>query len=148
MPRAFQRYLWTNVAIIAGSFVAFGILFYSLSLALQGQVQKIIASRTTITQRSLDLENLNKLKADAAPAAELQKKLDALLPSQDGLIGFPQFLNGMARSHALVLTFNFDGTPVLPSPPVPGYVEWSASVQGGTRRISQIGATPPSAGGT
>lgn len=135
MQGHFQRYLWTNIGIILGSFLLFGVIFYLFSQFLDSKVAMVLANRTAIAQRSTDLESLNKLKTDTAAASELQKKIDALLPSQDSLISFPQFVNSTARNHSLSSTFNFDGSPTPPSPPVPGYVDFSISVEGDAANI-------------
>lgn len=130
MHEHFRPYLWMNTGIILGSFLIFGIIFYFFSQALDGKVARVLANRTAIAQRSTDLESLSKLKTDTAAATELQKKLDALLPLQDNLIGFPQFLNTLARNHSLSLTFNFDGAPNPGVPPAPGYVGFSITIEG------------------
>jgi hypothetical protein len=135
MHEHFQRYLWTNIAIILSSFVVFGLVFYFFSQSLESKVAEVLASRSAISQRSADLTSLNKLKAESAAAAEIQKDMDALLPSQDSLIGFPQFMNTSARNHSLSISFDFDGAPVAGVPPEPGHVNFSAVVEGDAANI-------------
>ena len=135
MHENFQRHLWINMGIILGSFLVFGAIFYFFSQALDAKVAQILINRTAIVQRSTDLETLNKLKTDTTTAAELQKKIDAILPPQDNLISFPQFLNTLARNHSLSSTFNFDGVPNPASPSAPGYVNFSVVVEGDAANI-------------
>lgn len=135
MHEHFRRYLWMNAGIILASFLVFGLIFFLFSRTLDKKVAQVLASRAVIAQRSMDLETLSKLKTDTATAAEFQKRIDALLPPQDSLIGFPQYLNTMARSHALSSVFNFDGVPNPAVPPAPGYVDFSVTVEGDAANI-------------
>ena len=135
MHEHFQRHLWINASIILGSFLIFGIIFYFFSQLLDNKVAQILVNRTAIVQRSTDLETLSKLKTDTAAAAELQKKIDAILPPQDNLISFPQFLNTLARNYSLSSTFNFNGVPNPASSPAPGYVNFSITVEGDAANI-------------
>lgn len=135
MHENFRRYFWTNISVILGSLLVFGAIFYFLSQSLGGKVAEILADRTAIAQRSTDLESLSKLKTDTAAAAEIQKKIDSLLPSQDNLIGFPQFVNNLARVHSLSSTFNFEGAPNPGTLKAPGYVSFSLIIEGEPRNI-------------
>lgn len=135
MHEHFRRYLLTNTGIILAIFLIFGAVFYIFSKSLDSKVVKVLANRTAIVQRSTDLETLSKLKTDTAAAAELEKKIDALLPVQDNLIGFPQFLNTLARSHSLSSVFNFDGVPNPAVLPMPGYVDFSVTIEGDAASI-------------
>lgn len=123
------------MAIILSSFVVFGLAFYFFSQSLEFKVSEVLANRSAISQRSTDLASLNKLKAESAAAAEIQKDMDALLPPQDSLIGFPQFINTAARNHSLSISFDFDGTPVTGVPPEPGHVNFTAVVEGDAANI-------------
>lgn len=135
MQEHFRRYVWTNTGIILGSFLIFGVIFYFFSQALNDKVVQILANRTAIAQRSTDLETLSKLKTDTAAAGELQKKIDAILPFQDNLISFPQFMNTLARNHSLSSTFNFDGVPNPGLSPTPGHVNFTIIVEGDSANI-------------
>ncbi|OGY98218.1 MAG: hypothetical protein A2855_02865 [Candidatus Liptonbacteria bacterium RIFCSPHIGHO2_01_FULL_57_28] len=131
----FRRFLLTNGAAIVGSFIVFIVIFYLFAQFLSGKVDQILANRVVIAQRASDLETLSKLKTDTAAAAEMQKKINALLPPQDNLITFPQFFNTLARNHSLAATFSFSGAPTPAAPPVPGYVDFSATVEGEAANI-------------
>ena len=135
MQGHFQRYLWTNIGIVVGSIAVFSVVFYFLSQALSDTAGRILADRAIIAQRTANLESLNDLKTNAATAAVIQKKIDPLLPTQDGLISFPQFMNNLGRTHSLNLIFNFDGAAVSPQPPTPGYVAFDATVEGSPDNI-------------
>lgn len=135
MHEHFRRCLWMNIGIILGSFLVFGIVFYFFSQALNSKVAQVLVNRAAIAQRSINLETLSGLKTDIAAAMEFQKKIDSLLPPQDNLISFPQFLNAMARSHSLSSTFNFDGVPNPALPPAPGYVDFSVAIEGDAANI-------------
>ena len=135
MDEHFRRHVLVNVGIILGSFVVFGAVFYFMTQALSAKTGQIIADRTAIGRRSADLEALASLKADAPRAAELQEKIDALLPNQDGVIGFPQFMNATARTHSLGLAFSFSGPPQPPAANSAGRVPFNASVDGSAENI-------------
>lgn len=135
MPGHFRRYLWINIGIIAASFAVFGLIFYFMSRTLAAKADQILADRAVIANRAADTENLSQLKNSAAAAEKFQEKIDALLPSRDGLIAFPQFLDNLARTHSLELTFAFTNLPVPPAPPTPGYVEFNAVLRGSPASI-------------
>lgn len=135
MPRNFRHYVLVNTGIILGSFIVFGVLFFFLSRGLAGQAAGILGARATIASRALEAETLAELQAGAEAAGDVQEKIDVLLPSQDGLIAFPQFLDNMARTHSLDLTFSFAGSPEPPSAASPGYVIFNATVVGSPENI-------------
>jgi hypothetical protein len=135
MPERFRKYVLVNTGIILGSFVLFGLIFYFMSQSLAAKADQILSDRAVIATRGADLENLSQLKANASAAETFQKKIDALLPAQDGLIGFSQFLNNMARTHSLGLVFNFTNPPVPPAAAAPGYVTFTAVVEGSAPNI-------------
>jgi len=135
MADRFKTSLWINGGIVLGSFALFGGIFYFLSLALDQQVHRIAADRTAVAQRFIDLENLNELKARSADAAEIQKKIDILLPVQDDLLGFRQAFTALARNRSLALTFDLDAVPVPPVGTEPGHVDFMASVEGDAANI-------------
>src|ERR1044072_7744301 len=138
MPQHFRRYLLINSGIILASFLVCGLLYYFAAQLLSGKKEQIVTDRTAITRRSLEQENLSQLKAGAAEAETLQNDLNALLPTQDGLIGFPQFMNTMARNHSLGLTFNFAAAPAAPGAGVAGTVSFFATLQGSADNIARF----------
>lgn len=136
MADNFRRHVLVNAGIIVGSFALFAGAFYFMSQSLSAKADQILDDRATIARRSVEIDSLVKLKADAVTVGGLQAKMDALLPSQDELIGFPKFINDTARSHSLSLTFDFQGTASEPGASSPGQVAFVAVTEGSVRNIA------------
>ncbi len=132
---AFRKSVFIGAGLIAASFAVFGVAAFFSAQWLAGVAGRTAADRTTAAERAYALGNLSALKQQAPQAAEYEKKIQTLLPIQDGLLGFPEFLEGAARTHNVDLGFSFGGTPVAPQGKDPGHVAFRASVQGDPANI-------------
>ena len=56
--------------------------------------------------------------------------MDKLLATQDGLIGFPAQIDGIARNNGVDLTFSFVGDPLAATASAVGYVGFKLSATG------------------
>lgn len=130
MGRHFRRELIISVAIIAGALVIFGAAFYFLAGDLQFQSKKIVDVRAAIASRVATLDSLATLKGGAAPAAGYEQAIDRILVTQDKLLDFPKWLDGLARAHKVGSSFSFQGDPVLPQGNTPGYYSFSLNISG------------------
>jgi outer membrane murein-binding lipoprotein Lpp len=126
----FRKELIISLAVIVGSFLVSGAALYFLSGDLQSQVQKIGTARALLTNRSAVLGSLAALKKDAAQAAVYKPAMDVVLVSQDQLLDFQKWLDGLAGVHRIGYNFSFQGDPVLPQSDAPGYYNFSLDING------------------
>lgn len=127
----FKKTLLIGSSLIGGSFALFLLAAYFMAGALASASQEIIGDRTTAAERTYAIENLAVLKQQAPQAEEAGSKITTLLPTQDGLLGFPEFMERTARVHNVGLAFSFSGPPVpAEGSKEPGYVPFQISVDG------------------
>jgi hypothetical protein len=131
----FRKRLLLNSGIIAGSFLAFWIAAHFLMGHIVALSEIIVAQRELAAERSYALDNLSTLKKQAPVAEKIQKSLDGLLPHEDGLLSFPEYMESVARVHALDFSFAFNGQPVAGQP---GYVVFNAGATGSAKNIEDF----------
>jgi hypothetical protein len=124
--------------IIIAACVVFGILAFLLLRHITAASQAISNERRVAAERSYALENLSSLKKQAPEADQYSKKIEALLPHEDGLFSFPEFMESVARVHGLESTFSFDGQPVSAAGTRPGYVVFAYTVTGSADGIQSL----------
>lgn len=132
----FKRRVYLSVGMIAASFLIFGLLFYFLGSYIDSAAKAIAAARGTKQSRIELLESLSALKRDNPTAEALQRKMDALLPPQDALLSFPQFIEGAARTRGVSANISFTGSPAAPAVKSPGTAPFSMSVTGSAANIA------------
>ncbi len=134
----FRKRVTMNIAIIASSFLLFGILLWTINRSTAATVRDITAGRQVIAERAYTIENISKLKQQQPEAEVIRKKIDAILPRRDELISFQNFLEGLSRVHNVGVSFSFSGLPVEPVPGVPGSVPFSIALTGEPRDIANF----------
>lgn len=135
MKNEFRRRLLWNIGIIGGSIMVGFAILYFLGMRIEKKSVAIIQSRALITQRSFALDNLASLKKTEPLAEEYQQRINALLPTQDNLLGFPRFLEATARTYDILLSFSFQGDPVPSLGGKPGYVSFVLRTTGPRENI-------------
>ncbi len=110
----FKRRVLLGSGIIAGSFLVFGIIAYFSLGSFKQLAEKTAAERELAMERSSALENLSALKQQAPEAEALEKNIEALLPHEDGLFTFPEFMEGVARMHGVDISIAFNGQQSAP----------------------------------
>lgn len=138
MGSRFRRGLIISSAIIAGSFLISGVAVYLIGLDLRLQADKIGTARALIANHSAVLASLAHLKNDAAQAASYKTALDKVLVSQNQLLDFKKWVDGLARTNGLEHSFSFQGEPVLPSGDSPGYYNFSLDASGPQRNLAEF----------
>lgn len=138
MGSDFRNKVLTNAGIIVGSFLVFGVVFYFLASTLQAKSAEVIRDRKVVNDRSYALLNLSDLKKEAPQAEEYKKKIEALLPNQDSLLGFPQFLDSLSRAHQVDLNFSFTGSTVPPAGDTAGSVGFTIALTGTMQNITDF----------
>jgi hypothetical protein len=135
VEQSFQKRAWMNIGIIAAAFVVFGLVFYLLGNQLDATSQIIALDRNEAAGRSYALENLSTLKTQEPLAAQYKQKIDALLPSQDGLFAFINYVQAVGKIHQVDITFAYSGAAIPPTASGPGYILFNATVAGSIQNI-------------
>lgn len=130
MPTYFRRELVISLAIIGGSIAVFALALYFLSKDVNFQEEKVVADRALINQRAAVLGALADLKRDAPRGDVYKRAMDKILVSQDQLLDFPRWLDGLARVRQIGLNFSFQGSQVAPLEDSPGYIAFSLDLVG------------------
>lgn len=126
----FRRELIFGLAFIGGGIVVFTSAIYFFSQDLESRADKVVSDRTLINQRAAALGALADLKRDSPPADIYKRAMDKILVSQDQLLDFPRWLDGLARVRRIGLNFSFQGNQIAPGENAAGYVAFSLDLIG------------------
>ncbi|MEK7507954.1 MAG: hypothetical protein AAB602_02630 [Patescibacteria group bacterium] len=130
MFRNFRREVITGAALIIGSIIVFGVVFYFFSRSLNTIAREIAADRLLIANNAVVLGNLAELKRDDQKSARYEKAMNKLLVPKDQLIDFDGWLEGLARVRQVAMNFSFSGSEVAPQENFPGYISFSLDIAG------------------
>jgi hypothetical protein len=141
MDTQFNRRLWISSAIILGSIAIASAAFYYISQDISGNVNKIVADRMLINQQTNAVSTLAELKDDAASAQPYQAAMEQLLPTQDGLIGFSGWLQGIGNADQVAVTTTFNPNAIINNntpgnPNSAGAMGFSLQAQGSVAAIA------------
>jgi len=129
-----NRQLWIGFSMIVVSIgLAIG-TFYFLIGRIDTAVAQIVADRALIIQQSGALGVVAQLRQQAPRAAVYQAALDKLLPAQDGLIGFSQWIAGIASRNEVVASVSFQDSG-SGAPGGNGQERFSITVNGSVNNI-------------
>ncbi|MDP2598290.1 MAG: hypothetical protein Q8P49_00495 [Candidatus Liptonbacteria bacterium] len=126
----FRRELLISLAVLFGGVIAISGGLYVLDGDLGTQAARIVLDRALIAQRTQTISGLAELKRDSPQAKAYRDAMNVLLVTQDQLLDFPHWLDGLARSRSVALTFSFDPAPTMPQGDSPGFSGFSISVTG------------------
>ena len=133
-----ERDLIRSLAIIVGSFVIGGIIFLFLRYDIENEslkVQKIKAQANRETELTV---LFSKLKTQADEARPYEERFAKLLPEQDRLIDFRNYLDVLASQRGVATTFTFDGSGTPGSEGAPGYIGFSLELSGNLVNIEGL----------
>jgi hypothetical protein len=130
MAMKFERQLWISSSIIVGSFVVISIALYFLAGDISATANKISTDRGLIDKETGTLAALADLKQQVSQAAVYQAAMNGLLPTQDGLIGFGNWLSNAAAANGVSVNFSFGNNTVSPSATSFGAVNFSFTATG------------------
>lgn len=134
----FRRQLIVNLVVIAASVVVATILMVILTGSIGAEVSAIQTDRGTINQETNVLSTLSALKQQAPQAAAYTVAIDQLLPAQEGLIGFGDWLNTAAAADQVTVRSSFNGSPTPPTDSVAGQSGFSLQVNGSLSSIASF----------
>jgi hypothetical protein len=111
MDTHFNRSFAIGVSIVFGSILVAGLAVYYISGVINTNLKSIVSDKLQISQQSNSIAIIAGLKHQAAQAAPYQAAMDQLLPTQDQLINFSQWVTNIAASHQVNTTVSFQGNP-------------------------------------
>src|SRR5579862_6169978 len=113
MKDSFPRQVWISLGIIFCAIVAAvaGMVFVLNDVS--ARVVDITTSESMISAKNGDVTLLTSLEAGAAQAIPYAASINRLLPTQDGLIQFPQAIQTTAAAYNVSAQANFTGDPSL-----------------------------------
>lgn len=126
----FKKSLFVSIGIILAAIIAASGALYFFSNDLSGKTDKILSDKTMITERSAAVASLAQLKHDAPIAAAYTDAVNKLLPTHDDLIGFPNWIDGLAQAHNVGITVAFTGSNVPANGNLPGTDSFSLTATG------------------
>ena len=136
MKNSFAKQLWLSLGIVLGSVVLATIALYFLSGQMDAEAQKIVTDQAIVGRQVALLGILAELKRDAPIAAQYSQAMDKLLPKHDDLIGLSPWLNGIAATHGVTITFSFTGASSPPNGSMPGSDVFSLSANGNLANLT------------
>lgn len=135
MQSYFKKELLVGLSIVLGGILIFGAASLFLSLDVFSQSEKTAAARALIAERSAALEALAGLKQSAPEAARYKEVMNKVLVTENQLIDFPKWLDGLARGRNLALSFSFQGERIASSETLPAHIFFSMRIRGGLENI-------------
>jgi hypothetical protein len=136
MYTGFKKKFLTSAAIILGSVVLAWIMLYFLAGNVASAVAKIVTARSLINQQTGSLAVFSSLKQQATQAEPYQTAMDALLPSQDGLIGFQQWFANIGSQQNVSAQATFQGGVTAPTDTAPGQTKFSFASNGSLNNLA------------
>lgn len=130
MPQELRREFLISFGIIIGGLIVAGAASFFLSRDVAMQAGNAAEARELIRQRAATLGALADLKKGAPQAAVYRTALDKILVSEDQLLDFPRWLDGLARGRGVSLNFSFAEGQIQPEGQVPGSVGFSVDING------------------
>ena len=135
MQPYFKHELLVGLSIIFGGILVFGITSFLLSVDIDTQAKEAAFARALIAERGAAFGALAELKQGASEAARYKEAMNKILVTQDQLIDFPRWREGLARGRGLSFSFSFQGGPTGASDSLPAYIPFSMRAAGGQENI-------------
>ena len=101
-----KQFIISGVVIVAAALGAFA-LFHVFAGDIEATVAKILKDEETIAAQAASLGDAALLTKQAPDAVRYQAAMDKLLPRQDGLIGFGQWISTLGAQHQISATASF-----------------------------------------
>jgi hypothetical protein len=115
-----KRQLLISFSIIIASFLVAAAIVYFLVGNISAQAAKITSDQSEITASLELLNSFTAIRAQVPQANAYRSAIEKLLPTQDGLIGFGQWLSVIASKYNVSANATFQGSNTLPVSHTPG----------------------------
>ena len=120
----------TGGSIIFASIVVFFVAFAWLSGDMEVQADGIQSARKSSAQDTYSLESFAALKRDATLAGQYAVRLDALVPSRDGVLSFPRWIETTSRTYKVNAQASFKSSPAAGKQGTIGSVDFALDAIG------------------
>ena len=130
MKDNFNKYLIFNFGGIFLAIIIAFVVYSFISQDITANTNKFISNRDLILRQDNALSSFSKIKEEMTQIAPYQTAMDKLLPSQNELINFPDWLQNTAGMYNVVETFSFASGTVESKGLDPGYINFSLVVDG------------------
>jgi hypothetical protein len=130
MKDSFKKYAWISFGIIFSTIIISAIALYFLAGDITARASAIAGNRLKIVNQYDDLASYAEIKRDAPEAAQYKTAMDELLPTQEELIQFPQWLETTAGTYNVTTDFSFGAVAPAAASTTPGTAAFSLTVQG------------------
>ena len=123
-----------QLGIIAGIAIIFSSLIFWLKSDIGARALRVQVQQKELASRSISLNSLSTLKADAAKARAFSSLLENTLQLKDQLIHFPRDIEEVARRNGLEFGSSF-GEERAATEIAPGYIGFLFTIGGDYDRI-------------
>jgi len=136
-----KRHLIVSTGIILVVFVAALVGVHFLMNKTSATVGKIAQDKSLVARQTGALAVVASLKGQASQAAAYQSAMEQLLPTQDGLIDFNQWITGLAGQNQISASVSFNANGITPpsvtasGQHMAGQASFSLSATGGLNNI-------------
>jgi hypothetical protein len=135
MNTTFKRNIIISSSIILGSFMVAALTLSYFTNAVAAKALVISADRSLISKQIGSLVSLSTLKAEQPQVAVYKDAIDSLLPTDDGVLDFSQWVNGIAANDQVVAVISFTNTTNPASATKPGTTSFSIDATGSESAI-------------
>jgi hypothetical protein len=125
----FKRSVYVNVGVILGSFLVFLGAIWFMGRLIQQSGVKLVDQFSNYFYQSYAAERLLTLKQLEPQARDFERKMEILLPMQDELLNFPDFMKNLANAHVVTLSLYYPGSITQPNGSA-GSVSFSLNASG------------------
>ena len=130
MKDNFKKQLWFSFGIIFGAILIAGIAVYYISNDITAQGEKIVIDKTTTNSQTGALATLAELEMDAPTAATYTSAMEALLPTEDQLFNFSEWIETFGKTYNINAQASFNGSPTVAVGTTPGTAGFSLEAEG------------------
>lgn len=138
MKNNLKKQLWISFSLVLATLIIASVALYYIAGDIAVKADKIVSDRTLIDQQTGAIAVLTNLKAQEPQAMSYEAAMENLLPTQDGLIGFGDWLNGIAATNQVSANFSFQENATLATANTPGDTGVSLSVSGPISNIENF----------
>lgn len=126
----FRRAVYVNAAVILGSFAIFLGAIWVVGQGIHEAGTRLVDQFSSYFNQSYAAERLLSLKQLEPQAQDLQRKMEILLPVQDQLLNFPDFVKSIADAKQVQLSFNFNSANIVSPNSGPGSIAFTLTASG------------------
>ena len=104
---------------------------FFLARDVSSEAKMVISDRAVVSQRAAGLNALAELKKYSPEASRYRQAMGKILVTQDQLLDFPKWLEGLARGRQLGYSFAYASDSTDPGEETPGFAHFSLRLSGG-----------------